>query len=469
MHGKIVEKINRRKFMRSAAATGAGLVFSPISLGQTGAGKKLDDINVALLGAGGQGQVLMHACRKISGIRIQAVCDIWEAYNQKRVSLILGKYGHEHRTYVDYKEMLDKEKDIDAVIIATPDFWHARHTVDCLNAGLHVYCETAMSNTIEGAKKMVMTAERTGKLLQKGHQRRSNPIYTHCYEHLIKETSLLGRIIAINGQWNRWAHEPLGWPRHYPIDQATLKKHGYKSMQQFRNWRWYKGLGSGPVVDLGSHQIDIYNWFLQANPRSVIASGRTNVYDPQTHEWPDTVMVVYEYESSHGSTSAFYQVISGNRDGGYFEKFLGEQGIMVLSEDSSRNIIHPEFIKMDAENWFKCFKKGHLTVSEKIMQQMDNLTASSFAKLFYVDESMPLLFDSMIPVKRERPSLRIPVKLDKSYHQPHLENFFDAIRGKAKLNCPAEVGYQTAVAVLKVNEAIEAGRKISFPPNDFNA
>ena len=88
------------------------------------------------------------------------------------------------------------------------------------------------------------------------------------------------------------------------------------------------------MVDLGSHQIDIYNWFLQANPSSVIASGRTNFYDPKTHEWSDTVMVVYEYESAHGSTSAYYQIISSNRDGGYFEKFLGDQGTMIISEAS---------------------------------------------------------------------------------------------------------------------------------------
>ncbi|MBN2313552.1 MAG: Gfo/Idh/MocA family oxidoreductase [Sedimentisphaerales bacterium] len=461
------ERMDRRIFLRSAAATGAGLAFSPIAFGQTDSGKKSDDINVALLGAGARGRVLVNGCLKITGVRFKAVCDIWETFNQKRISRILGKYGHEHHTYVDYKEMLDKEKDLDAVIIATPDFWHAKQTVDCLDAGLHVYCETAMSNTIEGARKMAMTAERTGKLLQIGHQRRSNPFYIHCFEHLIKETKLLGRITAINGQWNRWAHEPLGWPRHDPIDQATLEKYGYTSMEQFRNWRWYKGLGGGPIVDLGSHQIDIYNWFLQANPRSVIASGRMNVYDPQKHEWPDTVMVVYEYESAQGPTSAFYQIISGNRDGGYFEKFLGEQGIMVISEASFRNAIHPEFIKMDAENWFKCFKKGHLTISEKIMQQMENLTAANFAKLFYVDESMPLPFDFMPPVRIERPSLRIPVKLDKPYHQPHLENFLDAIRGKMKLNCPAEIGYETAVTVLKINEAVEAGRKLSFEPDEF--
>ncbi|MBN1803990.1 MAG: Gfo/Idh/MocA family oxidoreductase [Sedimentisphaerales bacterium] len=153
------EKINRRIFLHTAAGLGAGLVFSPIAAGQKTVNAEPDDINVALLGAGEQGLVLMNVCLKIPGVRFKAVCDIWTRYNQKRASRLLKRYGHEHNTYVDYKEMLDKEKDLDAVIIATPDFWHADQTVDCLKAGLHVYCETAMSNTVEGARKMVRTAK----------------------------------------------------------------------------------------------------------------------------------------------------------------------------------------------------------------------------------------------------------------------------------------------------------------------
>jgi len=88
---KIKKGIDRRSFLRSTAAAGAGLALSPMALGQTG-GKKVDDINVALLGAGAQGQVLMTACLKIPGIRFKAVCDIWTAYNQRRVWRLLKRY-----------------------------------------------------------------------------------------------------------------------------------------------------------------------------------------------------------------------------------------------------------------------------------------------------------------------------------------------------------------------------------------
>ncbi|RPJ77898.1 MAG: gfo/Idh/MocA family oxidoreductase, partial [Acidobacteria bacterium] len=150
----------------------------------------LQEINVALIGAGAQGQVLMDSVIKISKdspVHLRAVCDIWEPH-RTRVSRTLNAYkslGHQGNAYVDYREMLDKEKEIDAVVIATPDFWHAQHTIDCLKAGKHVYCEKEMSNTLEGARSMVAAARETGKLLQIGHQRRSNPRYLHCYEKLL--------------------------------------------------------------------------------------------------------------------------------------------------------------------------------------------------------------------------------------------------------------------------------------------
>ncbi len=449
---KTKDKINRRSFLHSAAGVGAGLVFSPIASGQKKTSEKPDDINVALLGAGEQGMVLMNNCLKIPGIRFKAVCDIWTAYNQKRASGLLKKYRHENNAYVDYKEMLDKEKDLDVVIIATPDFWHADHTVDCLKAGLHVYCEKEMSNTLEGARRMVQTARQTGKLLQIGHQRRSNPRYIFCYEKLLKEAKLLGQITAVNGQWNRAVAPPRIVPRGKEIDAQTLTRYGYKSMQQLRNWRWYKGLGGGPIVDLGSHQIDIYNWFLDAYPQSVMASGHTNYYDKKTHEWYDTVMAVYEYQTSQGPVTAFYQTISTTSSMGYFETFLGDKGTLIISEASYRGEAYRE-PRTNSNAWAKWVRRGYLKA--EIENPKFDMTIP-----MYVNETPP-------PMKC--PSYKLPVKMNKPFHQPHLENFFDAIRGKARLNCPAEVGYETAVAVLKVNAAAEAGRKLNFEPAEFKA
>ena len=166
----------------------------------------------------------------------------------------------------------------------------------------------------------------------------------------------------------------------------------------------------------------------------------------------------YEYDTSQGPVTAFYQTISNNSNNGYFEKFMGDQGTLIISEDANRDVIYPESRNIDAMIWARCIKEGSLIAPKEIMQIIDNLTLDQLAKIFLVEETPPPL---------TRPSLKLPIKMDKLIHQPHLENFFDAIRGKTKLNCPAEIGYETAAAVLKVNEAAEAGRKLEFRPADF--
>ena len=442
--GKKGEKINRRTFIRSSAAASASLVMAPMIVKAQNLGSNA--LNVALLGAGAQGQVLMNACMKIKGLRFRAVCDIWRDYNQQRVYRILKKYGHDLNRYEDFQEMLDTEKkNLDAVIIATPDFWHAPHAEACLDAGLDIYLEKEMSNTLEGAKRIVRAAKRSGKLVQIGHQRRSNPWYLHCYEKLVKDAKALGRITTVNGQWNRAVQPDKGWPQKYTIPMETLQKYGFKSMQQHRNWRWYKGLGGGPIVDLGSHQIDIYNWFIQHPPSAVMASGGTDYYDKSTHQWYDTVLATYEYNTPQGMIRAFYQTITTNSNQGYFERFMGDQGSLLISESAGRNGIYRE---PTAPKWDKWVDRGYLQAPKA-----DEATET---------KAVLDVRETVAP-----PKFEMPITFSDPYHKPHLENFFNAIRGKEALNCPVEVGYETAVTVLKVNQAVETAQRIRFAPDEF--
>ncbi|HKJ68745.1 MAG TPA: Gfo/Idh/MocA family oxidoreductase, partial [bacterium] len=343
------KKITRRDFLRSLSTVPVLGVFGYALYKQIGYERAVreakvgapappenqEELNIALLGVGAQGEVLLNAMLKIPNLRFRAVCDIWTDFHLARAVNLLTRYNFDVNGYEDYRDMLENEQDLDAVIIATPDFWHARHTVACLEAGINVYCEKEMSNTLEGARQMVQAARNTGKLLQIGHQRRSHPRYLHSYHRLLREAGLLGRIVTVNGQWNRGVQPDNVWPRRYTIPQDKLEQYGFESMEQFRNWRWYRGLGGGPIVDLGSHQIDIYNWFLEARPVSVMASGGRDYYAAATHEWDDRVMAIFEYETADGSANAYYQTQTTNSSQGYFENFMGDEGTLVISESES--------------------------------------------------------------------------------------------------------------------------------------
>ena len=156
----------------------------------------------------------------------------------------------------------------------------------------------------------------------------------------------------------------LGAPDRYVIPADKLKQYGFKDMHQFRNWRWYKGMGGGPIVDLGSHQIDIYNWFLGANPSRVMASGGLLYYDPKTHEWYDTVMVVYDYDTPLGPAKAYYQTQTTNGSQGYYESFMGDQGTLLISE-SEVNYAGLLYRDPNAPAWDEWIQKGYVSAPKE--------------------------------------------------------------------------------------------------------
>ncbi|MGH7956916.1 MAG: Gfo/Idh/MocA family protein, partial [Opitutaceae bacterium] len=251
--------VTRRNFLSTSAKLGTFLAAAPYISRAQEQGAKGDTVNVALIGCGEQGRILTNAALNIPGVRFRAVCDIWP-YNLTRSERLLKKFGHDAQPFEEYQELLSTVKELDAVLIATPDFKHAEHTNAALRAGTNVYCEKLMSNTVEGAASMVRTARETKKLLQIGHQRRSNPRYLHARDRIVRDARLLGRITNISGQWHRAVTDDIGFPANQKIPDEKLKKFGFDNMHEFRNWRWFKKYAGGPISDLGAHQIDIYNW-----------------------------------------------------------------------------------------------------------------------------------------------------------------------------------------------------------------
>ncbi len=442
--------MNRTQFMQTAAlasATLATLKARAVENAELAAKKNPDQLNIALIGAGAQGRILTESCLRIPGVRFVAVCDIWE-YNQRYTSRYIQKYGHDVNVYVDYKEMLANEKDqLDAVVVATPDWMHAEHANACMEAGLHVYCEKEMSNSLEKAATMVKTAADTGMVMQIGHQRRPNPRYIHAIEKLIHQEKLLGSVTTATAQWNRAKADDIGWPEKYTMDAETLDRFGYNSMTEFRNWRWYKKYGGGPIVDLGSHQIDLFEWVWETNPKSVIASGGTDFYDHR--EWYDNVMCVYEYDTPEGVARAFYETQTTTGHRGFSEAFRGTNGTIEIAEVPQRG--NSALREAHAPEWDVFAEKG-------LIKKVAAPIKKSSTKNVAVD----------VRVTAEAGAWPLPIDLTKPAHQPHLENFFNAIRYGTELNCPAHKGYETCVAVLAVNRAVASQQRIEFNPSDFH-
>jgi predicted dehydrogenase len=456
--------LSRRNFLKASAVAGLSAAVGGAALAQekekkepsvgpqspqpspsTAVPSPSEELRLALIGCGEQGRVLMESCLRVPGIRLAAVCDIWE-YSRQYASGYLNKYGQKPTVYEDYRDLLAKEKGLDAALVATPDWVHAEHTNACLESGLHVYCEKEMSNSLEKARSMVITARRTGKLLQIGHQRRSNPRYIHAIERLIRGKKLLGRVNLAYAQWNRAKSDMLGWPKKYTIPADRLEKYGYNSMLELRNWRWFKKFGGGPIVDLGSHQIDLFGWVFGVNPSSVVASGGVDYY--KGREWYDNVMVIYEFATPAGEARAFYQVQTTTKHGGFYETFMGDNGSLVISEVPTRG--NWAMREAHAPEWDSLVADGLLLTETQPIQKVDT-------RNIFVD----------VRVTAEAGRWPLPVDLAKPPHQPHLENFFSAILQGTPLSCPADLAYESAVAVLRVNDAVKSRSLIAFRPEQF--
>lgn len=461
--------INRRQFLTSAATAGAGLILAKTGLAQTvGTSSRTDDINIALIGAGTQGRVLMDNMRQMEGIRFKAVVDVWPYY-RSYVSRLLQRYGHDVNEYEDYREMLAQENDLDAVVIATPDWVHAEQTVACLRAGLHVYCEKEMAHNLEACREMVLAERETGKLLQIGHQRRSNPRYLTGLDYLEKHEAL-GRVTHVLGHWRRATGLSSSWPERFAMDQETLERHGYDTMERFRNWRWYRQFSGGPIADLGSHQIDIFNWFLKAEPKSVVAMGGNDYY-PDT-EWYDNMTAMYEWDYNWGGETktvrGVYQVMNTSSHYGFFETFMGQEGSMVISELLNDQVGMRRENHIDVAPW----EDDLLADMTRTVVAEEEETEEAASDDDDDDDEEITIGHSIGAGGRyyrfpEEPEDAVPATA--SSHWWHLVNFFDAIRepNQVKLSCPGDVGYETAVAVLRVNDAWESGSRYQFSPGEF--
>jgi len=452
--------LSRRDFI-TKSTLGAGLVLgAPSVLKAKEAGAPADDIRVGFIGCGKQHEVIFNAMVNIPGVRYVAACDIMEGRRKATFNRIGSKFRYKINQYVSAEEMLAKE-DLDAVFVATPDFWHAPHTVMALEAGCHVYCEKMMSHTIEGARSMVAAMDRTGKLCQIGHQRRSNPRYRYVLDELIHKENICGQIININGQWNRAlssSQDIVSKPSLLP-EAEILREYGFNNgadhtlsldelRHRFLNWRFYTDLSGGPISDLGAHQIDIFNWFMGSQPKSVMASGGRSFFKDREHF--DNVMCIFDYDTPQGNARAFYQVLTTtSAGGGYYESFMGTEGTIEISEREAYTNIYKE---SGAENdkWDKLVQRGLLKKEAVGVAAGGSDAIASYA--------------SAPPDKYALPGV-----ITKAPHTPHIENFLSTIRGEATLTCDARHALESEAPIYWVNPAANNNQIINFTEEHLGA
>jgi predicted dehydrogenase len=222
--------------------------------------------------------------------------------------------------------MLQKE-DIEAVVLAPPLWMHAEITSGCLAAGKHVLCEKMMAWDEEGCRQMQEAARKSGRLLEIGYQRFYNPVYQAAHDGIIK-AGHLGDVYHARLVWHRngnWRRQ--GEP---PTAGYDPSRWGYPSFEHLLNWRLYWRYSKGLLAELGSHQVNISNWFFGAIPEAVTASG--GVYRFRDgREVPDHIYATFEYPQGR---SAVFSSIESNAFEDYYEMFLGTKGTLILRAET---------------------------------------------------------------------------------------------------------------------------------------
>jgi predicted dehydrogenase len=438
--------MKRREFLKTTLAATGGLMA--VHESRAAAQPKSDELRVALVGAGTQGKLILSAVAALQNVRLQAVCDIWE-YAQNYAVRFSGLQGNREladHVYTELDDLLQKESGLDAVLIATPDFVHAKQANAALEAGLHVYCEPMMARTIEEAQSMVATARKTDKLLQIGYQRRSNHRYQHVFEKLIVDANLIDRMTSIQTQWAEPEADLSGFPRKFPLADDLLQRYGYRSMTEFRNWLWFPRYSAGPFCSRVSHQLDVCHWYLESTPQSVQAMASNEFYADRPSA--DTVMATYQFLTADGPLLASCNMLLNTSGGGMriYERFCGTSASLQVSEN-------PYWIKIcreaNAEEWDKWIRRRYVTSPQK------------------KSAADPDADTTDVQVSGEVEEYGLPVVMEKAGCQAHLENFFAAIRGDEDLNCPPEVAFRAHVVALKSLEAAQNREVISLVTDDF--
>lgn len=307
----------RRTLLKTAAA--GAMSYSRI-LGAN------DRVRLAGIGVGGRGTYVLTLASKTENTEVVAVSDVY----QPRLAEIKQKLAPGGEAYRDYRELLTR-RDVDAVVIGSPDHWHVPMTIDAVQAGKDVYCEKPISHTIEEGERLLKAVRGSKQIVQVGYQQRS-------WEHFQAARELiasgkLGNVSIILTSWYQNYRNLMG--RRPPVEPDKIDWErflGSARKQPFdpircSTWRWFWDFGGGHLTDLFSHWVDVIHWHMGIDsPRGVQASGTRTAY-PE-FECPDTVNAAYEYPA--GLNVIYNGSLSGSLEAGNIV-YHGSQGLLRLN------------------------------------------------------------------------------------------------------------------------------------------
>lgn len=391
------QKLDRRSFLGGVAAAG---LFTAESYSRiVGAN---DRIQMAIVGAGGRGRSVMNSFLKVSDkVEFIAAADVYEP----RQNDALKRCRAGAKATFDYRELLDN-KDVVAVLNATPDHWHAPVLLDSVNAGKDVYTEKPFSLSIEEGARMVKAVRATRQIVQVGMQRRSSEAVRGAKKLI--DDGVLGEMTMAIAQWRR-NQKPmpqkrelegkLDWERF----QATARKKHPLDERRFFYWRNFIDYNGGHMTDQGTHVLDVIQWFFNNGkpPVSAVCQGAVMVH--KGGDAPDVFSAVFEYPSFMATWTLCY---SNSYHNGWQMIFQGRKATMELDDDGYR--IYPE----------------------------------------------PWVGTNQAPQPIHEYKGGIPV-------EPHVENFLACIRSRQEPNAPVEVGHAAVTAPHLANLAMWRKRRVA--------
>jgi len=413
--------MKRRQFVQQTSTVLAGSSFLSTPLISKSIIGANDKIGLGVIGCNGMGWSNTYALLQSDQIELLGICDVDENVRLKRKEDLKDFRSNTPELYGDYRKLLEN-KDIDAVVIGTPDHWHCKMMVDALQAGKHVYVEKPAANTIEECNIMLRASEKYNKqVVQVGQWQRSGPHYRQAMD--IVQSGNLGNIRLVKV----WAYQ--GWMKPVPVYPNERKapkgvdydmwlgmapKRPFNKNRFHFNFRWFWDYAGGLMTDWGVHEIDIALFAMGAKaPISVMASGGKLAYPNDASETPDTLQTIFEYKDFNMLWEHGTGINNGNynRDEGI--AFIGNNGTLVLD------------------------RQGF-----EVIQEFENYGNKSGAKM-----------ENIKSVDRPK---------DVNYLVLHAENFIEAMNANdaSILNTPISSGATAAINAQMGNIAYKTKRKV---------